>query len=37
MGYEELMPEEIRTNGKKWATIEILEEVKNAINKLKEF
>ena len=34
MGYEELLPEEIRTGGKKWTTKEILEEVKIAINQL---
>ena len=34
--YDEIFPENIRTNGKKWTTEEIFEEVKTAINQLKE-
>ena len=33
-GYEEYMPESIRTYGKKWTTEEIIEECKNAINQI---
>lgn len=35
-GYEEIMPDELKTNGKKWTTEEILEEVKRAINQLND-
>ena len=33
-GYEETMPESIRTYGKKWTTEEIIEECKNAIDQI---
>lgn len=33
-GYEECMPESIRTYGKKWTTEEIIEECKNAIDQI---
>ena len=33
-GYEEFMPESIRTYGKKWTTEEIIEECKNAIDQI---
>ena len=33
-GYEECMPESIRTYGKKWTTKEIIEECKNAIDQI---
>ena len=36
-GYEETMPESIRTYGKKWTTKEIIEECKNAIDQIVEF
>ena len=36
-GYEEDMPENIRTYGKKWATEEIIEELKNAIDQIIDF
>lgn len=36
-GYEEDMPESIRTYGKKWTTEEIIEECKNAIDQIIEF
>lgn len=36
-GYEETMPESIRTHGKKWTTKEIIEECKNAINQIIQF
>lgn len=36
-GYEETMPESIRTYGKKWTTEEIIEECKNAIDQIIEF
>jgi len=36
-GYEETMPESIRTYGKKWTTKEIIEECKNAIDQIIEF
>jgi len=36
-GYEENMPENIRTYGKKWTTEEIIEECKNAIDQIIEF
>ena len=36
-GYEEDMPESIRTYGKKWTTKEIIEECKNAIEQIIEF
>ncbi len=35
-GYEEYMPKDIRTNGKKWTTEEIFEDVVNAIEQIKE-
>ena len=35
-GYDELLPKQFRTEGKKWTTEEILEEVKSAINKIVE-
>ena len=36
-GYEEYMPENIRTCGKKWTTEEIIEECKNAIDQIIDF
>ena len=36
-GYEEDMPESIRTYGKKWTTEEIIEECKNAIDQIIDF
>ena len=36
-GYEEHMPESIRTYGKKWTTEEIIEECKNAIDQIIDF
>lgn len=36
-GYEEYMPESIRTYGKKWTTEEIIEECKNAIDQIIDF
>lgn len=36
-GYEEFMPESIRTYGKKWTTEEIIEECKNAIDQIIDF
>lgn len=36
-GYEESMPESIRTYGKKWTTEEIIEECKNAIDQIIDF
>ena len=36
-GYEETMPESIRTYGKKWTTEEIIEECKNAIDQIIDF
>lgn len=36
-GYEEDMPENIRTYGKKWTTEEIIEECKNAIDQIIDF
>ena len=36
-GYEEYMPENIRTYGKKWTTEEIIEECKNAIDQIIDF
>ena len=36
-GYEEDMPESIRTYGKKWTTEEIIDECKNAIDQIIEF
>ncbi len=36
-GYEEDMPESIRTYGKKWTTEEIVEECKNAIDQIIDF
>ncbi len=36
-GYEECMPESIRTYGKKWTTEEIIEECKNAIDQIIDF
>lgn len=36
-GYEEDMPESVRTYGKKWTTEEIIEECKNAIDQIIEF
>ena len=36
-GYEEYMPESIRTYGKKWTTEEIIEECKNAIDQIINF
>lgn len=36
-GYEEIMPESIRTYGKKWTTKEIIEECKNVIEQIIEF
>lgn len=36
-GYEETMPESIRTYGKKWTTKEIIEECKNVIDQIIEF
>lgn len=36
-GYEEDMPESIRTYGKKWTTEEIIEECKNAIDQIINF
>lgn len=36
LGHEELYPEEYRTNGKKWTTEEIKEEVYNVCKQLKE-
>lgn len=36
-GYEEDMPESIRTYGKKWTTKEIIDECKNAIDQIIEF
>lgn len=35
-GYEMSFPERLRTNGKKWTTAEIFEEVKSVIEQLKE-
>lgn len=36
-GYEEYMPESVRTYGKKWTTEEIIEECKNAIDQIISF
>lgn len=36
-GYEETIPESIRTYGKKWTTEEIIEECKNAIDQIIDF
>lgn len=36
-GYEEYMPESVRTYGKKWTTEEIIEECKNAIDQIIDF
>ena len=36
-GYEETMPESIRTYGKKWTTEEIIKECENAIEQIIEF
>lgn len=36
-GYEETMPESIRTYGKKWTTEEIIEECENAISQIIKF
>ena len=36
-GYEETIPESIRTYGKKWTTKEIIEECKNAIDQIIDF
>ena len=35
-GYEERLPKQIRTNGKKWTTEEIFEDVVNAIEQIRE-